>query len=217
MSSDSPFQCPHCYKTVFVANELMGKVIECNHCHKQFQAQAPLATPESEAKDHDESDVVATAAKGEHVLRQIHPVAFRNHLFLTTLALVIAASGIVAFYYWMAEDNLFGIEGTVLLISAISLMVLSGLYFLIRWFQKISTTVKVTSQRTIVVRGIVAQSTNEVQHDDVRNMKSDRNLMERLLNYGDLALSSSGQDDMEIVVNDIPDPIGVIEVIRSHQ
>ena len=60
-------------------------------------------------------------------------------------------------------------------------------------------------------------STNEVQHDDVRNIKSERNLLERLFNYGDIALSSSGQDDMEIVVHDVPDPDGIIEIIRQHQ
>ena len=39
----------------------------------------------------------------------------------------------------------------------------------------------------------------------------------RLLNYGDIAISSSGQDDFEIVAHDIPDPDRVLEIIRKNQ
>lgn len=217
MLTQAAYRCPHCQNTVDVPDDLMGEIVECGNCQQQFQAQAPIVHPKMISDDKDKPRVSAQIANSEEVLREFHPVMFRNHLFLTTIALLFTAAGIAALISWAVGQELLGIEGIWLMIGGIFLTSIAAIYFLTRWIQKLAITMKITSQRTVVTRGIIAKSTNEVQHDDVRNIKSDRNIMERLLNYGDIALSSSGQDDMEIVVHDIPDPEGVIMEIRAHQ
>ncbi len=217
MSDDLVYECPHCHEQVNVANALMGKMVDCPRCNQQFQTQAPLARPVADADHTDATPVVTREADAERTLREVHPVAFRNHLLLTLIAMLFAAAGVAAVVASATGSALLGFEGSQLLQAGSVLIVLSVLYFLYRWLQRISVTLKVTTERTVVVRGILSRSTNEVQHDDVRNIKSDRGILERLLNYGDIALSSSGQDDMEIVVHDIPNPTGIIEVIRNYQ
>ena len=100
--------------------------------------------------------------------------------------------------------------GTILLLISVGMI-------LYKWVVAISTTLTITDVRTTITKGIISKSTNEVQHEDVRNIRCDQNLMERLLNYGDISLSSAGQDDMEIVADDIPDPEAVIKMIRKYQ
>ena len=113
--------------------------------------------------------------------------------------------------------NLLGIDGTVLLaISLLAGLIATG-FIISRCLNSLSTSLTITSSRSILHRGILSSSTSEVQHDDIRNIRADRSTIERLLNYGDIAISSSGQDDFEIVVHDIPDPEGVLKIIRSNQ
>ena len=69
----------------------------------------------------------------------------------------------------------------------------------------------------IFTRGVINRRTSEVQHDDIRNIQVQQNLVERLVGAGTIAISSAGQDDMEIVARGIAHPQRVIETIRTHQ
>jgi len=48
-------------------------------------------------------------------------------------------------------------------------------------------------------------------------MQVDQNAIQRILNVGSIAISSSGQDDLEIYVKGIPDPNDVADFIRKMQ
>lgn len=217
MAQDLAFECPHCQETVRVAPAAVGEVINCPECDREFQARAPVGRQVSQERLDRSDQPVKQEADLEGTLREVHPAVFRNHLLMTLGCLLVAGAGIAALVMGLAGTALFGLAGTPLLIAGGVLLAAAALYAAYRWLQSISTTLKVTTERTIVVRGLISQSTNEVQHDDVRNIQCDRNFLERMFNYGDIALSSSGQDDMEIVVHDIPDPLGIIEIIRKHQ
>jgi len=79
------------------------------------------------------------------------------------------------------------------------------------------TTLTVTNDRTIYQRGFVSRETSEVQHDDVRNIQLDQSFVQRLLNVGGVSISSSGQDDIEVVAKRLPNPKRIIELIRANQ
>jgi uncharacterized membrane protein YdbT with pleckstrin-like domain len=113
--------------------------------------------------------------------------------------------------------TLLGIEGTLLLtVSLLAALIPIG-FVINRVHYTYSTSLTVTTARSILREGILSIRTSEVRHKDVRSIRADRNTLERLFNYGDIAISSAGQDDFEIVVHDIPDPESVLEIIRRHQ
>lgn len=217
MTDQLTYKCPHCQNSIPLAASLMGKQVDCPECSKQFQAEAPVALVQQGDSPSPTSSVVEKATDDERDLRVVHPVIYRNHLLLTLLWLSCLIGGSAAVLSWLIEKPLLGLSDLPLLITGGVMLGIALIYSAFRWIQRRTVTMLVTTARTIVRRGLVAQSTNEVQHDDIRNIKSDRNMLERMFNYGDVALSSSGQDNMEIVVHDIPDPQGIIDIIRRQQ
>jgi uncharacterized membrane protein YdbT with pleckstrin-like domain len=85
------------------------------------------------------------------------------------------------------------------------------------WLEVISATLTVTTKRTIHRTGILSRQTSEVRHNDVRNLQLDQSALERLFGVGDIAISSAGQANLEIVADAIPHPERIIETIRERQ
>jgi uncharacterized membrane protein YdbT with pleckstrin-like domain len=101
-------------------------------------------------------------------------------------------------------------------VSAITLLVIAsvvGYWMLMSQF----TTLTITDDRTIYQKGVISRETSEVQHDDVRNIQLDQSFMQRLLNVGGIGISSSGQDDLEIVAPRLSNPAQIIDCIRKNQ
>jgi hypothetical protein len=83
--------------------------------------------------------------------------------------------------------------------------------------QVIENALTLTSERIIYTYGLFHRSTNEMRHDDVLNMKMEQNFLERILHFGDMALSSAGDNGMEIAIHDVPRPQEMAEFIRQRQ
>ncbi|MDQ3333471.1 MAG: PH domain-containing protein, partial [Planctomycetota bacterium] len=90
-------------------------------------------------------------------------------------------------------------------------------YWLVWWAQTRFTMLTITSRRSTLRRGLIARETSEVQHRDVRNLQINQTTLERLLGVGDIAISSAGQDGLEIHVEGIPHPEKVAAVVRDMQ
>ena len=89
-----------------------------------------------------------------------------------------------------------------------------GLIFLLCWwFQCWATSLVVTDQRVTLMQGILSKYTNDVLIADIRNVRVGQNIFQRLFGVGNVALSTSGQADMEIAVNGLPDPQRVKKII----
>ena len=220
MSDQLAYECPHCHEVIPVSSAVIDETINCSKCNGEFLAAVPIGRPVVSGRrmaDRIDQDAVNSVADREVALLRLHPVMFRNHLLMSILFLLAGLGGIVGVVYGISERDISGLSGPLLTYSSLALIGVAAIYVVWRWFAVLGTTLDVTTQRTVLIRGILSRNTNEVKHNDVRNLKSDRNVIERLLNYGDLALSSSGQDEMEIVIHDIPNPDRVIEIIREHQ
>lgn len=216
MSDHLTFQCPHCQQAVEVKEDVLGGNVDCPHCDKTFQAIAPAGRLMEDRRGTG-TPTVSMPADEEEVLREVHPVLFRHHLLLSAICLLLVIAAVVGLVMFLTGEPLLGLTGGSLLIASLIALAVA-MFFVGRWWINVlGTTLTVTNSRTILRKGILSKRTSEVQHDDVRNIKSDRNTLERLLNYGDIAISSSGQDDFEIVVNDVPDPDGILEIIRRNQ
>lgn len=207
-------KCPYCAHAVETTLDHVSEPILCTNCHRPFEMEIPSVEVTS-VRDVDDDAVVEDAIASEPREREIavvHPAVFRAHITGSLIVFAVtglALSGMVyslvgtlsPFVFWLASAGLI----------ACGLVV--GYWFIV----SLATTLTITSSRTIVRRGIIRKSTSEVQHDDVRNIQVDQNIVQRLLNIGAVGISSSGQDDLEVVVKGLPDPEHLVGIIRQNQ
>lgn len=103
-------------------------------------------------------------------------------------------------------------------VTCLLCLVIVGLVMFFFWWLKCKgTKLTVTSDRTILRRGILSKSISEVWHQDVRNVQLDQTFLQRLLGVGKVGISSSGQSGLEISVSGIPDPDKVKSLIDQHR
>jgi membrane protein YdbS with pleckstrin-like domain len=209
------FECPHCKQSVDVKEERLGGNIDCPHCDRTFQANAPLGRLMGDGRG--EGGQTDPADIREQTLKVVRPVLFRQHLVTSAIALVLMVFALAGLTMYFLDRPLLRMEGGVLLtLSIIAALIAIG-FVIGRVHYTYSTSLTITTARSILREGILSIRTSEVRHNDVRSIRADRNTLERMFNYGDIAISSAGQDDFEIVVHDIPDPESVLEIIRRHQ
>lgn len=176
----------------------------------------PLGPAAAGAEEVDEPSVTL-ASDDETELVVVRPAIFRSHLFGVILCALLLLGGIGLIIFGAMTAALLVVPGLYFLVGG-ALGALLGGFFLLKWWI-IGKTHKltITTERSIYRSGIIHRFTSEVRHEDVRNIELDQKLKERLLKFGDIAISSSGQDDMEIVIRDIPHPQDVADLIRRQQ
>ncbi|MEX2579195.1 MAG: PH domain-containing protein [Verrucomicrobiales bacterium] len=217
---DSPdslrYRCPLCDDVVSVAESLAGDKVECPACGRFFLAEIPRAAPlPNSTTGKASSPDVQRSADDEAIVEEIHPAVFRRHLLGFLLCLLLVAGGGAGIWFGLA---LLGSPEGLGILAGSGLAILIGLFFIVKWIIVSRTTkLTLTSERILYRHGIFNHRTSEVRYTDVRNIALDLSLRERLLGYGDLSVSSAGQDDMEIVIHDIPNPEKVVEKIRRSQ
>lgn len=123
----------------------------------------------------------------ETVLYESHPAMFRNQPVYFILCAILCVVGV----------------GIVLLVAW--------------WLRTLSTTLVVTTEKTMLRRGIFSKFENEVYHENVRNVQTRQTFFQRMMGVGYIGISSSGQAGMEIEVNGIPDPDRVKDLIAEHR
>ncbi len=227
------YQCPHCHAVMEIEPQLVGEHVTCVNCQKPFEAAAsqsvPIAeSPAAKSRRTEHHPVVDAPADEERELQTLHPAMFRNHPFWYTFLILMLACGLTGVglvFARQANMDLSALEipdsplleGNILLWTRNVLIVVSAVAYLIWRVKTWFITLRITSERTIYQQGLIARSTSEVRHDDVRNLQIDQSLLERLLDVGSIAISSAGQDDCEIRAHGIPDPSGIVEAIRMRQ
>ena len=220
--------CPFCDHEVNSTLEHLDGPVVCPECNKPFEMEMPTAVVTS-VQDVDEKSASKkrlAAEPDERTLVEVHPVVFRTRP-VATLALgavclvavavmIVSATGMDIAGYSLSGIATLGPAPLLTWVGAITLLVVAGVilyWILVSRF----TTLTVTDDRTIYQRGIVSRETSEVQHDDVRNIQLDQSFAQRLLKVGGIGVSSSGQDDLEIVASGLPHPEQIIELIRENQ
>ena len=100
-----------------------------------------------------------------------------------------------------------------LLIGIVGLIWWIGWWLATHWWIKLT----VSNKRTIRQEGIIQRHTTEVLHDHVRSVDIQQTLLQRILNVGTVGIDSAGQDDVEIIIGDIPDPYEVKKIIDTYR
>ena len=207
------YECPHCHARVPVSEAAMGEAVECSSCGKPFRAAMPVGRLIGEDGSRGGED-----GRGpENELMTVHPAVFRAHPLKVAFFALLAAAGAFALFCWATEWALLELDALVPLVAGAAMLLVSAAYVGYSLLLSRATVLTVTDRRTTLSEGILSKSTSEVDHDDLRNVKCDQSFLERTFGYGDIALSSSGQDEMEIVIHDIPNPQQVLDVIRRYR
>lgn len=147
----------------------------------------------------------------EDTLKEYHPAMFANHPFSYIGLGILLVGGAIGSIAFLVMGN----PGAAL--GCFVAFIFGGVSF--AWW-KLNVHFKVltvTEKRTLYRQGILSKRTNEVQHDDVRNIQMDQSFFQRILGVGDLAISSSGQDDMEIQIKGIESAQEIVDLIRRYQ
>jgi uncharacterized membrane protein YdbT with pleckstrin-like domain len=150
----------------------------------------------------------------EQAVMKIRPSFFRAKPIrvLILLAMPLIAAAVAT---WLVEEGSgFGRGAVVLGIAAVVCWVPMAVWWFIATRSK---GLEITNKRTIERRGLLSKSTDEVLHDHVRNVKVDQSFYDRIVRIGQIGIASSGSDQTEIIMEDLPDPQKIREIIDLYR
>ena len=205
------FKCPHCGETSQVLREELGLVALCTACGKPYQALVPAGAMLGAGTNAD-----GVAPTDEQAIVTVNPAAFREHPIQTGVCVVLILAGLTGLFLYSGDD----VEGLgFAILRALSALAVAGaaIGLVVRFVLTRFESLTITNQRSIWARGIINRRSSEVQHDDIRNIQVEQNLIERFVKVGTIAISSAGQHDMEITVHGISKPHKVVDTIRTYQ
>ena len=214
------YHCPHCGASHEVDRALVGDRVDCRQCGRPFKAAMPVVRP-SENADASQAGFRVVAGEGEveKTLLRVHPAMIRKHPFRFAGMCIVGILGLVGISFGASGATFLPrlIPPILLLIAGVILVGISVIYLFWWWLQTRFTTLTVTNRRTELRRGIISRGTSEVSHDDVRNIQVTQSALERIMGIGDVAVSSSGQNTLEIEVEGLPHPDRVAAIVRDMQ
>ncbi len=223
------YRCPHCQARAEVILEKAGQVNECPECGRPFQPEVPIGRMMLQCADGEWAvDAAMTMTPGHPVLGEkkiitVHPAMFRASPLRYLAMVVIFIIGVAGTFIFGVPMQNSGLENlwrplTIVLSIVFAVLAIASLLSMIYWlFRTRFESLSITSERTIWSRGILDRETSEVQHDDVRNIQLKQTIFDRILGVGRIAISSAGQDDMEIDIRGVPNPSQVADTVRSCQ
>ena len=214
------YKCPHCGAAHDVDESLMGDQIDCRECGRPFEVSVPVARPVEQAEGASASYQVG-AGEGdlEDEIITVHPAVFRQSPLLFLGLVLLAIAGLAGVLLGTVLQGMLAgwLPGAVLWIGGAILLIGAVGYLAIWSIQARFTRLTITDRRTTLRYGLISRETSEVGHEDVRNIRINQGIMERLLGVGTLSISSAGQDTLEIVFKGAPDPEKLAAVIRDMQ
>ncbi|MEN1680680.1 MAG: PH domain-containing protein [Planctomycetota bacterium] len=209
------YRCPVCDVDIAAPPRMIGEVVRCpiETCNQPIMVEAPRAEFIGVAPEGADQAAVARTSPidQERTLLSLHPSWWRNSPIKFSSGVFGAVAAAIGVIWGLVAWN------AILGWLSVAAFLFIGVSMAIWYIDMIATTLVITTRRTTLRKGIFEKNTNEVQHDDVRNIQVEQNVFDRMLGVGTLKISSSGQDDLEIVVPGILHPAKVADTIRSSQ
>ena len=88
---------------------------------------------------------------------------------------------------------------------------------LVWWLRCLATTLVITDRRVTLRKGLLSKATNDVLIADIRNVRIEQSMWQRIFGVGSVAVSTSGQSDMEIEVHGVPAPERIKAIINDRR
>jgi len=126
--------------------------------------------------------------------------------------LIVLVLGSLVGGIWLA------LEGQRFWMWTVAVVGVIALALLLAWKVRTMTrALKISYKRTVYKRGLFDTSTSEVMHDNIRNVRVNQELWERIWNVGTIGISSAGSDGIEIEMRRVPSPGKVREIIDLYR
>ena len=88
---------------------------------------------------------------------------------------------------------------------------------LVWWLRCLATSLVITDSRVTLRKGLLSKATNDVLIADIRNVQVSQSFLQRIFGVGAVAVSTSGQGDMEIEVHGMPAPDRIKAIINDRR
>jgi uncharacterized membrane protein YdbT with pleckstrin-like domain/DNA-directed RNA polymerase subunit RPC12/RpoP len=210
------YECPHCLKSAEAEETAYGQQIQCPHCRQAILLPPkPVVLGLKQARFvAEESEPAVSAAANtptpeeEKDVFLISPAA-RAYLWQMGLGLVLAILGVSLVAYMYNARVQFWWLGFLLVLAGFIL----GLWV---WIQTKACSYRMTTQRLLVTRGLLAQRIDEVELFRVKDLVMNQSLPQRLLGYGSIMVVSNDSTNPELELLGIPKPREFKESIRNQ-
>ncbi len=212
--------CDNCERLLELDDEQAGEKIACPYCGDINRvpaegagdaARAPKSAAAAPKGDRAAAAGFPPDSGPEQTVRKLRPALFRARPILFSVVLLVLIAGGVGVIYGLVQDRawiwILGLLG-----AAAALLVIS--YW---WLHTMSAALVVTNKRTIQKKGLLARSSSEVVHDNIRNIQIDQTFWERLWGVGSIGISSSGQDGIEVQMADLRAPDEIRKIIDLYR
>ena len=214
--------CDNCERTFEVSDELAGGKVECPMCGDVNrvpplpvkEARPPRAGERKPAPGPSEwgGELPPDEGPEQHIC-DVRPAMFRAHPFRAVIIFVLFAGGLVLAGAAAGGEKARWLAYLGLLPSVFAVLWAAKWWIGAHWWVKLS----ISNKRTVQQEGIIKRRTSEVLHDHVRNVEIEQSFLQRLFGTGSIGISSAGQDGIEILVKDIPNPYKVKELIDLYR
>lgn len=204
--------CDNCERELQLEDHEAGTKVACPHCGDINRV--PEATSDAAPARTDKAAAAGLPPDDgpETTVRTLRPCMVRARPFSFTGVALVMIAGLVGVVMGLTG------EGRTWLAILGGVVALAGFGVLFVWWLKtMSAALVVTNKRTIQKKGILARSTSEVVHDNIRNIQIDQTFWQRVWGVGSIGISSSGQDGIEIQLNDLKGPKEIRKIIDLYR
>lgn len=204
--------CEACGKQFDPAGVAPGAKIACPYCGDVQSVPARTGLAQGKAvPDRAQAMGLPPDSGPEADVMVVHPSMFRARplTFIGALAGLIAA---------LAGAGVFYNRGSAVLaiVCAAAAVVLLGVFGY--WYlEQARERLQITNKRVVWVRGIFSKGSMEVLHDRIQNIEIQQSFWHRLWGVGRISISSAGEADFEIRIDNVPNPYRIREVIDAYR
>ena len=203
--------CDRCEKPFDAPNAAPGQKVACPACGDVNVVTSADAQGPARADRAAQAGYPPTSGPEVDVL-MVRPAMFRARplRFILLLAMALGGAGGAIF---------FAVTGAGLpLAIPCAAVALAAVLWLLTWkVRTLGEGLKITTKRTIDEHGLFSRDTSDVLHVDIKNIQIKQTFAERLLGIGQIAMSSSAENEEEIVIRDVPNPEKVRQIIDLYR
>lgn len=199
------FACPYCHQTIEADESLRGQVGECPCCGENIVVPRKFLRNNTAGYcSPDDSPV-----REKTILTvQTSPANY------FALYILFALSAITSIVIAMCDSR--GLSGGVL--PAIGIVGCIVSIALIIFIIAVCNTTKytITNLRVIAESGIISKSTTAVRISDIRAVRMDRGLLQKMFNLASIIIATAATAGAEIIMIGIPEWERVVYVLNTY-